>query len=51
MRTCNFLTEFPTLHPMDSYPFMSIHPLIPMIRAFAKFDLQNPRSKSQFKVT
>ena len=29
-----FLTEFPTLHPMDSYPFMSIHPLIPMIEFF-----------------
>ena len=34
MRTYTFLTEFPTLHPMDSYPFMSIHPLIPMIELF-----------------
>ena len=34
MRTYNFLTEFPTLHPMDSYPCMSIHPLIPMIELF-----------------
>ena len=34
MRNYNFLTEFPTLHPMDSYPFMSIHPLIPMIELF-----------------
>ena len=29
-----FLTEFPTLHPMDSYPCMSIHPLILMIELF-----------------
>ena len=34
MRTYNFLTEFPTLHPMDSYPCMSIHPVIPMIELF-----------------
>ena len=34
MRTYNFLTEFPTLHPMDSYPCMSIHPLILMIELF-----------------
>ena len=34
MRTYNFLTEFPTLHPMDSYPCMSIHSLIPMIELF-----------------
>ena len=34
MRTYNFLTEFPTLHPMNSYPCMSIHPLIPMIELF-----------------
>ena len=34
MRTYNFLTELPTLHPMDSYPCMSIHPLIPMIELF-----------------
>ena len=34
MRTYNFLTEFPTLHPMDSYHCMSIHPLIPMIELF-----------------
>ena len=34
MRTYNFLTEFPTLHPMDLYPFMSIHALIPMIELF-----------------
>ena len=46
MRTYNFLTEFPTPHPMDSYPCMSIHPLIPIIEFFSKFDLQNPRSKS-----
>ena len=46
MRTCNFLTEFPTLHPMDSYPCMSIHPLIPMIELFFKIW----PSKSKVKV-
>ena len=46
MRTCNFLTEFPTLHPMDSYPCMSIHPLIPMIELFLKIW----PSKSKVKV-
>ena len=34
-------------HSINSYPFgsMSIHPLIPMIELFFKFDLQNPRSE------
>ena len=49
MRTYNFLTEFPTLHPMDSYPFMSIHPLIPMIRAFSNltFKIQGQSHSSR----
>ena len=46
MRTYNFLTEFPTLHPMDSYPCMSIHPLIPTIELFLKIW----PSKSKVKV-
>ena len=48
MRTYNFLTEFPTLHPMDSYPCMSIHPLIPMIELFfLNFKIQGQSHSSR----